>query len=178
MFKTLLKGVFGMFCSYLSQFLTILAKNWTVGKGAGIRTVPLPVTRGVGPNPCLSLSVQARETPSYSPCTQFDPSFPLQSYKTSRGAPASIVLFVLCTAPIRGSYAYHFGAHREGFLLKLHLPPDESTENRPRSQNHHQPPNPSEKNLLPISKILIISTIALFLSSSRLTNNVITIYHL
>src|ERR1700678_2189475 len=73
-----------------------------------------------------SLSVQARETPSYSPCTQFDPSFPLQSYKTSRGAPASIVLFVLCTAPIRGSYAYHFGAHREGFLLKLHLPPDES----------------------------------------------------
>src|SRR5271168_1599391 len=53
-----------------------------------------------------SLSVQARETPSYSPCTQFDPSFPLQSYKPSRGAPASIVLFVLCTAPIRGSYAY------------------------------------------------------------------------
>ena len=28
-----------MFCSYLSQFLTILAKNWTVGKGAGIRTL-------------------------------------------------------------------------------------------------------------------------------------------
>src|SRR5271155_5703298 len=28
-----------MFCSYLSQFSTVLAKNWTVGKFAGIRTL-------------------------------------------------------------------------------------------------------------------------------------------
>src|SRR5271155_5069825 len=45
MFKTILTGVFGMFCSYLSQFLTVLAKNWTVGKVAGIRTLTRTRTR-------------------------------------------------------------------------------------------------------------------------------------
>src|SRR5271155_1882945 len=40
-----LKGIFGMFCSYLSQFSTVLAKNWTVGKVAGIRTLTRIRTR-------------------------------------------------------------------------------------------------------------------------------------
>src|SRR5271155_2052044 len=34
-----------MFCSYLSQFSTVLAKNWTVGKFAGIRTLTRTRTR-------------------------------------------------------------------------------------------------------------------------------------
>src|SRR5277367_894788 len=39
------KGIFGMFCSYLSQFLTVLAENWTIGKVAGIRTFTRTRTR-------------------------------------------------------------------------------------------------------------------------------------
>src|ERR1700678_3515660 len=78
-----------------------------------------------------SLSVQARETPSYSPCTQFDPSFPLQSYKTSRGAPASIVLFVLCTAPIREELAANFQNpyNLDDSSLFVELPPNQQCHN-------------------------------------------------
>src|SRR5277367_3278707 len=39
------KGIIGMFCSYLSQFSTVLVENWTVGKVAGIRTLTRTRTR-------------------------------------------------------------------------------------------------------------------------------------
>src|SRR5277367_1610798 len=64
-----LKGIFGMFCSYLSQFLTILAKNWTVGTVASIRTLNLThICRYPYPKPAGV--AKPLQIPNWSPSVQ------------------------------------------------------------------------------------------------------------